>query len=99
MPVAQEMSDGVWVVSVEVWDHGLVLRWRTPHRTPHQGRSHLVLDDVGTNYIQTGGGGAWDSRGGFDYVAEFGPAPPLEATSLRIRREATGDDVSISLTD
>jgi Clp amino terminal domain, pathogenicity island component len=99
VPVAQEMSDGVWVVSVEVWDHGLVLRWRTPHRTPHQGRSYLVLDDVGTSYIQTGGGGAWDSRGGFDYVAEFGPAPPPEATSLRIRREATGDDVSISLTD
>jgi ATP-dependent Clp protease ATP-binding subunit ClpA len=99
VPVAQQMSDGTWVVSVEVWDHGLVVRLRTPHQPPPEHLSWLVSDDVGTSYTRSGAGGGWEPRRGFEYNGEFDPAPPPEATSLRIRREGTGDDLSISLTD
>jgi hypothetical protein len=109
VPVAQRMSDGAWVVSVEIWDHGLTIRWRTPQRPPRPGLEHLnwlasdnwlVSDEVGTSYRQTGGGGGGEHRQrGFDYKAEFEPAPPPEATSLRIRREATDEEFSVSLTD
>jgi Clp amino terminal domain, pathogenicity island component len=102
VPVAQQMSDGTWVVSVEVWDHGLVVRWATSERWPLRApelHGWRVSDDVGTSYAQVVGSGGGSPQRGFRFHAEFAPAPPPEATSLRIRREATGDDLSISLTD
>jgi len=102
VPVAQQVSDGTWVVSVEVWDHGLVVRWATSERWPLRApelHGWRVSDDVGTSYAQVVGSGGGSPQRGFRFHAEFAPAPPPEATSLRIRREATGDDLSISLTD
>jgi len=40
-----------------------------------------------------------ETRSGFDYDAEFDPAPPAEATTLRVRREATDEDFTVSLVD
>jgi hypothetical protein len=105
VPVARRLTDGVWLVGVEIWDHGLVIRWRTPQRPPRPPLAHpenltwLVSDDVGTSYTHWGGGGGGNPQRGFDYDAEFDPAPPPEATLLRIRREATGEEFSIPLTD
>jgi hypothetical protein len=104
VPVAQQMSDGTWVVSVEVWDHGLVLRWATSERPlpalrhSHYNRDWLVSDDVGTGYDL----GRWVAGGGnrqigFHYYVEFLPGPPPQATSLRIRRESTGEELPVSL--
>jgi hypothetical protein len=105
VPVAQQMSDGAWIVSVEIWDHGLVIRWATSQRPP-QGLGHLedlswwvVSDDVGTSYRRWGGGRDGHPRRGLRYDAEFEPAPPSEATELRIRPEGTGEEFSVSLTD
>jgi hypothetical protein len=61
VPVAQQMSDGTWVVSVEVWDHGLVVRWATSERWPLRApelHGWGVSDDVGTSYAQVVGTGA-----------------------------------------
>jgi hypothetical protein len=102
VPVAQQMSDGTWVVSVEVWDHGLILRWAASFRSP---RSHpdrfdwLLSDDVGTRYVCHDGIGTGSPERGFHYSAEFEPAPPPEATRLLIRRYPTDEELSISLTD
>jgi len=102
VPVAQQMSDGTWVVCVEVWAHGLILRWAASFRSP---RSHpdrhdwLVSDDVGTSYVGTDGIGTGSPKRGFHYSAEFEPGPPPEAASLLIRRDPTGEEVSVSLTD
>jgi Clp amino terminal domain, pathogenicity island component len=104
VPVAQQVSDGTWVVSVEVWDHGLVVRWATSERpTPPLRRSRymemVVSDDVGTSYVGASGGGGGNPQRGFHYHREFEPAPPPQATSLRIRQEAGDEGLSISLTD
>jgi hypothetical protein len=105
VPVAQQMSDGSWVVSVEVWDHGLVVRWAASaqvlpslsDRPAHL--DWLVSDDVGTSYSGWGGGGGGSPERGFHYSVEFEPAPPPEATSLLVRHEPTDRELSISLTD
>jgi hypothetical protein len=101
VPVAQQMSDGTWVVSVEVWDHGLVVRWATaeswPLRAPEL-HGWRVSDDVGTSYAQVVGSGGGSPQRGFRFHAEFAPAPPPKATSLRIRRESTDEELSVSLT-
>jgi ClpA/ClpB-like protein len=103
VPVAQQMSDGTWVVSVEIWDHGLVIRWATspprPERDHAEHMSWLISDDVGTSYSRWGGGRSGHPKRGYYSEAEFEPAPPPEAKSLLIRREATGEELSISLTD
>jgi hypothetical protein len=106
VPVARQLSDGTWVVSVEVWDHGVVLRWATSERPlPLQRRSHynrdwVVSDDAGTSYdLGRGVGGGGNPETGFQYYVEFLPAPPAEATSLQIRREGGDEVLSISLKD
>jgi hypothetical protein len=105
VPIAQQMSDGTWVVSVEIWDHGLVIRWATSQRPPQSGHTHrddlswLVSDDLGTSYSRWGGGWGGHPKRGFYYEAEFEPGPPPEATSLQIRREAADEELSVSLTD
>ena len=102
VPVAQQMSDGTWLVGVEVWDHSLIVRWAASFRLP---RSHplsddwLVSDDVGTSYVSHDGSGTGTPQRGFHYSAEFEPAPPPGATSLLIRLKPTDEELSISLTD
>jgi hypothetical protein len=102
VPVAQQMSDGTWVVSVEVWDHGLVVRWATsddwPVRAPEL-HGWRVSDDVGTSYAQVSGSGGGSPQRGFSFHAEFAPAPPPGATSVRIRHEALDNELSVPLTD
>jgi hypothetical protein len=102
VPIAQQLSDGTWVVSVEVWDHGLVVRSATseswPLRAPELHGWH-VSDDLGTSYAQVVGSGGGSPQRGFRFHAEFAPAPPPKATSLRIRRESTDEELSVSLTD
>ena len=105
LPVAQQMSDGTWVVSVEIWDHGLVVRCAASARVMQSLRDHpahrnwLVSDDVGTSYSGWGGGGTGGPQRGFHYSAEVEPTPPPEATSLLIRHEPTDEELSISLID
>ena len=108
VPVAQRMSDGTWVLSVEVWDHGLVMHgWRSerwPMRVPDAParldmHGWRVSDDLGTSYRPVGGSGAGTPLSGFRFHVEFAPAPPPEATSLRIRHEALDNELSVSLTD
>jgi hypothetical protein len=105
VPVAQQIADGTWVVSVEIWDQGLTLRWATSKRPPVNvgtgGRylSWLIFDDVGTSYTMRGEGGSGGWQHVFRYEGYFAPAPPPEAKSLLIRREATNEELSISLTD
>jgi hypothetical protein len=102
VPVAHQTSDGTWVVSVEVWDHGLVVRWATSERWPLRDpelHGWRVSDDVGTSYAQVVGSGGGSPQHGFRFHAEFAPAPPPEATSLRIRNEALDNELSVSLTD
>lgn len=104
VPVVQQLSDGTWVVSVEVWDHGLVIRWATSERPPESGwgpeqMNWRVSDDVGTAYSRWGGARSGHPKRGFYSEVEFEPTPPPEATSLRIRRVLTDDELSISLTD
>ena len=104
IPVAQQMSDGLWMVCVEVWDHGLILRWAAGGPGPGQpshtdGHGWRVSDDVGTSYVGHGGLGSGSPSRGHHYAAEFDPAPPPEAGSLLIRRDPTGEELSISLTD
>ena len=100
VPIAQQMSDGTWGVSAEVWDHGLVVRWATseswPLRAPEL-HGWRVSDDVGTSYAQVEGSGGGSPQRGFRFHAEFAPAPPPEATSLRIRH--VDHELSVSLTD
>jgi hypothetical protein len=109
VPIAQQMSGGTWVVSVEVWDHAVVLRWAasgpTASSLAHAAAlsvdrgAWLVSDDAGTSYVGSGDRGTGISQQGFHYDNEFKPAPPPEAKSLLIRRESTGEEVSVSLTD
>jgi hypothetical protein len=104
IPVAKQMSDGLWVVSVEVWDHGLILRWAAwgpgPGQPSHtDGHGWRVSDDAGTSYVGHGGLGFGSPERGHHYAAEFDPAPPPQATSLLIRRDPTDEELSISLTD
>lgn len=103
VPVARQVSDGTWVVSVELWDYGLVIRWRAPHRPPRsldpENLDWRVSDDLGTSYTRRSGSGIWGSQRGYEYEAEFDPAPPPEATLLRIHRKETGDDLSVNLAD
>jgi len=102
VPVVHRFSDDVWIISVEIWDHCVVFRLGMAEAPPPpfrlQADDWLLADDAGTSYRHVSGVGV-GSLLGFRYDAEFAPAPPLEATSLRIRHEATGGDVSISLTD
>jgi Clp amino terminal domain, pathogenicity island component len=95
VPVAQQMSDGTWVVSVEVWDHELVLRWARFHRSWH---GWHVADDAETSYtpIRTSGGG--NPERGYRGGVAFEPSPPPTATSLQITHETVDDVLSVSLT-
>jgi hypothetical protein len=70
-----------------------------PPPFPFRADGWLVTDNAGTSYHHRSGLGGGSVLRGFRYDVEFTPAPPLEATSLRIRHEATGGDLSISLTD
>jgi hypothetical protein len=104
IPVAEQFSDSTWIVSVEVWDHGVTLRWASSERpapTPPFGglhRSWRISDDVNTSYTNVGGSASGGRQRGFHGDVKFEPAPPPEATSLRIRREDV-DELSIPLTD
>lgn len=100
LPVEYRFSDGTWIASGELWDHGLVIRWARPGRAP--GRpvpipGLIVSDDLGTSYVRRGGGASRDERGSLGH-AEFEPAPPRAATSLQVRNEAAADVVSVPLT-
>ena len=103
VPVVHRFFDDVWIVSVEIWDHCVVFRLGIAEAPPPPFRfkieDWLLADDAGTSYHHVSGLGTSSRLRGFRYDAEFAPAPPLEATSLRIRYEATGGDVSISLMD
>jgi hypothetical protein len=105
VPVAQQMSDGTWVVSVEVWDHELVIRWA---RSQQWTAAHLyhrfwqgwqVSDDAETSYTPVGASGGGNPDRGYRGGAAFEPSPPPTATSLRITHETVDDVLSVSLTD
>lgn len=104
VPVAGQFSDGTWVVSVEVWEHGVTVRWATSERPAGLRRfggmpvRWHISDDAGTNYIRVGDSVSGGPQRGFHGDVKFEPAPPPEATSLRIRREDV-DGLSIALTD
>jgi hypothetical protein len=104
VPVAQQMSDGTWVVSVEVWDHELVIRWARSQQWPpaHLYRSWhgwQVSDDAETSYTRVGASGGGNPERGYRGGAAFEPSPPPTATSLRIAHETIDDVLSVSLTD
>jgi hypothetical protein len=108
VPVAQQMSDGTWVVSVEVWDHELVVRWARSQQSlsarqyDRGGGSALhgwrVSDDTETSYTQVGGHGGGNPHS-YRGEATFDPAPPPTATSLQIGHETIDDVLTVSLTD
>ena len=103
VPVARQFSDGTWVVSVEVWQHGITLRWATSERPARLRFGGMpdgwhISDDAGTDYMRVGGSASGGPHHGFHGDVEFEPAPPPEATSLRIRRD-DADGLSIPLTD
>jgi hypothetical protein len=103
VPVAHQFSDDTWLVSVEIWDHSVVLQWATFENpqtlVPDRGHwNWLVSDDLGTSYSRSGGGGG-NPKGGFHGYLQVRPAAPSEATSLLIRCESTDEELSISLTD
>ena len=106
VPVARQFSDGTWVVSVEVWEHGVVVRsaMSAPpldqaSRRRHERLHWLVTDDIGTSYARVADGGGGNPQRGYHYEFAVEPAPPPEATSLRIRREGVDEVLSISLID
>jgi Clp amino terminal domain, pathogenicity island component len=105
VPVAQQMFDGTWVVSVEVWDHELVIRWARSQQWPPAHLYHRswhgwhVSDDAETSYTQVGASGGGNPERGYRGGAAFKPSPPPTATSLRITHETLDDAVSVSLTD
>jgi hypothetical protein len=104
VPVAKQMSDGTWVVSVEVWDHELVIRWARSQQWPP---AHLyrawhgwhVSDDAETSYTSVGASGGGNPERGYRGGTAFEPSPPPTATSLRITHETVDDVLSVSLTD
>ena len=102
VPVGHRFSDGTWIASIEVWGHGVVIRWAKSEQAPSSlvPVAGLILsDDLGTSYTRRGGGASRTDRRSSLGHAEFEPAPPPEATSLTIRGEKTDDLVSVSLTD
>ncbi len=105
MPVAHQFPDGAWLVSVEVWGHGVVVRYaqpQPPYRPPHNRREWhgwVISDDAGTDYARVGTGGGGNRQHGYHGDGAFEPAPPPEATVLLIRRETTDEAISVSLTD
>jgi hypothetical protein len=105
VPVAEQFSDGTWVLSVEVWNHGLVVHWARSQQWPPAHLYHRswhgwrVSDDAETSYSQFGGSGGGNPERGFRGVATFEPAPPPTATSLRIAHETVDDVLSVSLAD
>jgi Clp amino terminal domain, pathogenicity island component len=104
VPVAEQLSDGTWVVSVEIWDHGVTLRWAKSERpapTPPFGGMRggwHISDDAGTNFTRVGDSAGGGPQRGFHGDVKFEPAPPPEATSLRMRRDGVDEALSISLT-
>lgn len=104
IPVAEQLPDGTWVVSVEIWEHGVTLRWAKsvrPAPTPPfggMGGGWHISDDVGTNFTRVGDSASGGPQRGFHGDVKFEPAPPSDATSLRIRREDVEEALSISLT-
>jgi hypothetical protein len=105
VPVAQQMSDGTWVVSVEVWDHQLVIRWARSQQWPPAHLYHRswhgwhVSDDAETSYTSVGASGGGNPERGYRGGTAFEPSPPPTATSLRITHETVDDVLSVSLTD
>jgi hypothetical protein len=107
VPVAEGFPDDTRVVSVEVWDHGVVVRWaktapepRVALTPPSSTFAWLISDDRETEYTQVGGhGGHSNPSRPLRGEAEFEPAPPADATVLRIRRQPTDEPLSVSLTD
>ncbi len=103
IPVAEQLSDGTWIVSVEVWEHGVTLRWAKSERpapTPPFGGIHgglHISDDAGTSFTQVGDSASGGPQRGFHGDVKFEPAPPPEATSLRIRRDGVDDEFLITL--
>ena len=105
VPVAQQMSDGTWVVSVEVWDHELVIRWARSQQWPPAHLYHRswhgwhVSDDAETSYTPVGASGGGNPERGYRGGAALEPSPPPTATSVRITHETVDDVLSVSLTD
>jgi hypothetical protein len=106
VPMEHHFSDGTSLIGVEVWDHGVVIRWaksqpepRIAHRPPSSTHGWLLSDNVETNYAQVGSHGGGRPSRPLRGEAEFEPAPPPEATTLRIRREGSDDLASVPLTD
>jgi Clp amino terminal domain, pathogenicity island component len=103
VPIGQQFSDGTWVLSVEVWDHGLVVNlarsepWPLGSHPPSHGLR--VTDEAGTSYDHVGGHGGGSLQGGFRYELEFAPAPPPASTALRISHGTASDVLSVSLRD
>jgi hypothetical protein len=105
VPVAQQMSDGTWVVSVEVWDHELVVRWARSQQWPPAHLYHRfqhgwhVSDDAETSYTPVAASGGGNPERGYRGATAFEPSPPPTATSLRITHDTVDEVLSISLTD
>ena len=99
------MSDGTWVVSVEVWDHELVIRWARSQQWPpahfynRSWHGWHVSDDAETSYTPVGASGGGNPERGYRGGTAFEPSPPPTATSLRITHETVDDALSVSLTD
>jgi hypothetical protein len=105
IPVAEQLSDGTWIVSVEVWEHGVTLRWAKsvrPAPTPPfegMGGEWHVSDDAGTNFTRVGDSASGGPQRGFHGDVKFEPSPPPEATSLLVRRDGVDDEFLITLAD
>jgi Clp amino terminal domain, pathogenicity island component len=104
IPVARQLSDGTWIVSVEVWEHGVTLRWAKsvrPAPTPLRGMGGgwHVSDDAGTKFTRVADSASGGPQRGFHGDIKFEPAPPPEATSLLIRRDGVDDEFLITLAD
>jgi hypothetical protein len=93
IPVAERIDAETWLVSVEIYDSHMVVRWAASGRSiaatrdvghPSVESQFLVLDDgLGTEYEEVG---AFSGGGESRYTGEWeiAPAPPARATTLRL---------------
>lgn len=99
IPVARQFSDGAWIASAEVWEHGVVVRWAQADLKEGPrllGADWVISDDLGTIYSSRGGGTSRSGAAAHGHV-EFEPAPPPAATMLEIRAGAAQDAISLAL--
>lgn len=79
-------GDETWLVAAGVFDGGITLwchrpRFRAP-RLAAPGFGLSLIDDVGTPYAPTGGGGGMEGKGQEVYGFDFAPRPPAAAARI-----------------